>query len=860
MKILLLLVTLCVLLPSQEMQKLTLQLQWKHQFESAGFYAAKEKDFYASAGLDVEFREFESGMNITKELLSGKVDYATSYSSIILEYLNGEPITLIANFFKHSPIVLLAQEEIKTPRDLVGKRVMGVVDTARNTALLRMLDRFNVEADDFINIPRKFAIDSFVNKEIDAMSAFVTNEIYEISKHGVKYNIFNPSSFGINFYDINLFTSKKELQNNPKRVEAFRLASIKGWEYAMENQEEIVELILKKYNTSNKSKDALLFEAKQIEYLMLANVYPVGSVDIGMIKTIADSYKQAKLTKSVSSFDVTDFVYLPRETPIVLTQEEQSYLRAKKKLRMCVDPNWMPVEMIENGRHIGIAANFMQLVSQKIEMPFELVDTKSWAESLESIKNRECDFLPSIVETPNRKEYLDFTTPYIQTPLVVATKIGVPFENDLKKLQNKKLGVVKNYFLFEILKEKYPGINLVEVESVHEGIKQVEDGKIFGFLDNAIVVNHEIQKESYESVAISGQFKELYLVSIGTRSDEPILHEIMQKVLLSFDKELVKEIVGRWTNISYRVKTDYELFVKVLFGVLVAIGVFSFWYFRLKKEMEKKEIAQKRLQKTKKQLQELNSTLERRVQGELKRNFQQQVLLIHQNKLAQIGEIIQNIAHQWRQPLAQINSCVLMIDGYSIKQGKKLDEKVVSKLNEIELLTSYMSKTIEDFQSFFNPQKEKKVFLLSRLLDDILKILGGTFESLNIEIERDFSKHITIHNYKKELEHVLIIILNNAKDALVQTKTEKPKITVRASEHENVVFVEVYDNAGGIKEENLEKVFDPYFTTKHKSQGTGLGLYMAKMITQKGLEGELNVCNKQEGASFQVILKKETNE
>lgn len=401
-------------LSADELQKVSLQLQWKHQFEFAGFYAAKEKGFYANEGLDVEFREFKSGLDITKEVVELEANYATSSSSVILDYLNEEPIVLLANFFKQSPLVLLTQEDIVTPSELRGKKIMGLTDSLHNTTLLAMLNKFNVKESDFVNIPRKFALQSFVNKEIDAISVFSTNEVYEVSRLGIKYNILNPAAFGISFYDINLFTSRVELQNNPKRVEGFRLASIRGWEYALKHQDEIVDLILKKYNTQNKSKDALLFEAKQIEYMMLANVYPVGSVDMQMLKNISDSYKQAKLIHSVTYDDLENFVYAPHDTSLVLTSEQKSYLEDKKKLRMCIDPNWMPFETIKDGEHIGISSDYIKLISKKLNIPIELVNTTTWTQSLEKMKYKECDFLALAAATPKREKYIDFTDPYIK--------------------------------------------------------------------------------------------------------------------------------------------------------------------------------------------------------------------------------------------------------------------------------------------------------------------------------------------------------------------------------------------------------------------------------------------------------------
>ena len=352
-------------LNTKSIEKVTLQLQWKHQFEFAGFYAAKEKGFYKDVGLDVEFKEFNSNMNIVDEVLNDNAQYGLTYSSLIADYMQNKPLIFVANFFKQSPLVLVTQKNINTPTDLKGKKIMGLLDSSHKHIILTMLDKFNMSTNDFTNIQRKFSIKSFINKDVDAVSVFTTNEVYTLEKKGIQYNILDPAAFGTKFYDINLFTTKNELQNNPKRVHDFREASIKGWEYALKHKEEMADLIIEKYNTQNKSKQALLFEAKQIEYLMLTHVYPIGSIDLERVQIIADSFAQSLLIPKESKESLKQFIYKTESTILELNTKQKKYLLDKKVIKMCVDPNWMPLEKIENSKHIGVAADFLNLISKK---------------------------------------------------------------------------------------------------------------------------------------------------------------------------------------------------------------------------------------------------------------------------------------------------------------------------------------------------------------------------------------------------------------------------------------------------------------------------------------------------------------
>ncbi|MDK2080067.1 PAS domain-containing sensor histidine kinase [Aliarcobacter butzleri] len=255
------------------------------------------------------------------------------------------------------------------------------------------------------------------------------------------------------------------------------------------------------------------------------------------------------------------------------------------------------------------------------------------------------------------------------------------------------------------------------------------------------------------------------------------------------------------------------------------------------------------------QLENLNSSLEKRIEDEIKKNTKQQHMIMQQNKLAQMGEMIENIAHQWRQPLAQINSSIILIDAILEKHNFK-DTLVENKLTEIESLTSYMSKTISDFKNFFNPNKKKTIFKVEDAIQKANDVLKGLINSHHIQMEISVEKDLIINSYLGELQQVILIIINNSIDAFIHMNIHFPKILINTyTDNENLVIY-IEDNALGINSDLLDKIFEPYFTTKHKAQGTGLGLYIAKMIVENSLLGFLSVENKQNGARFTIKIPK----
>lgn len=213
------------------------------------------------------------------------------------------------------------------------------------------------------------------------MVVFTTNETYHLDEAGVAYNVMNPAAYGIPFYDLNLFTTQKELKNHPERVANFKAASIKGWKYALEHKEEIIQLILKKYNTQNKSYEALTYEGTQIEHIMLPSLYPIGSIDHQRVELMAENFIEIDLVNKDTVIDLKNFIYREPQKDLKLTHEEMQYLNKKHEITYCVDPAWMPLSQIKDDTHIGMDSDYIEYLSSKLNIPFRLIPTQTWIKS-----------------------------------------------------------------------------------------------------------------------------------------------------------------------------------------------------------------------------------------------------------------------------------------------------------------------------------------------------------------------------------------------------------------------------------------------------------------------------------------------
>jgi diguanylate cyclase (GGDEF)-like protein/PAS domain S-box-containing protein len=286
----------------------TLQLKWKHQFQFAGYYAAVEKGYYRDAGLMVTLREAAQGADPTEAVLNGDAQFGVGGSSLVLVRAEGKPVVALAAILQHSPlgILSLSGSNIRNVHDLAGKRVMLEPKPAEILALLRAE---GVAGDAVRAIPHEFSLDKLLDGEIDAVSVYSTTEPYQLDKRRIAYNIIYPERSGIDFYGDTLFTSQDVIKKQPEMVRRFRDASLRGWKYALEHQDEMIELILKRYNSTHLTRGQLAFEAVQINKLIRPDLVEIGYMNPGRWQHIVDTYSQLEIIPPSNPFSLKGFLY-----------------------------------------------------------------------------------------------------------------------------------------------------------------------------------------------------------------------------------------------------------------------------------------------------------------------------------------------------------------------------------------------------------------------------------------------------------------------------------------------------------------------------------------------------------------------
>ncbi len=759
------------LFSNEQLEKVSLALEWKYQFQFAGYIAAKEKGFYKEAGFDVELLEFQ-GKETIDMLLESKSTFSITKSKAILAKMRGKEIVLVANFFKKSALVFIAQEGIRSPEDFINKKIMAAKHHVIDSNLAILLHKFHLSENDFTLVPQSYNTTAFRNKEVDITTALLSNELYELDKLNYKYNIIDPVNYGIYTYDENLITSSKYANEHPNRVRAFRDASIKGWKYALEHKEELVDIIYNKYSKA-KSKEALLYEAHKTHKLMMPEVFDIGSINEEIVNNIANTFIEMKLNNKYYTldgfiFDKKKKIITKQSQELNLNNKEQKYLK-NKQIKMCIDPDWMPFESFKDGKYIGISSEYFQLIESILDKKITVIKTSSWQESLELGKQRKCDIFSLVADTQGRREFLNFTEPYFSFPLVVATLNDKKFIDKFSSITDRKLSIVKGYAFEEILKKQYPNINFVEVTNTDEGLSLVYEEKVYGHIDVLHSTAYYIEKKYYTSLKINGKFDIKLDLAIGVRNDDLTLLSILSKASSLVSESDKQKILNNWLSIKNERSFDYDLFYTILTLLAILILFLLFRYFILSKNNKKLKILQDELNK-------LNDSLQLKVNEGIQESLKKDKYLQEQAKLAAMGEMVGAIAHQWRQPLNSLNINIQNLDDDyddGIIDKEFIDNFIAKQTQTIK----FMSKTIDDFRNFFRVDKIKNEFSVLEAVKGTINIQSAAFKSHAIEITVDGDDFVA-YGFMSEFQQVLLNLISNAKDALIENNIPHGKINI----------------------------------------------------------------------------------
>lgn len=366
------LVSTLVAQPTAALDKVRLQLKWRHQFQFAGYYAAIAQGYYRDAGLDVQLLEAMPGHDPVDAVLAGEAEFGVGTSELALLRAKGKPVVVLAAIYQHSPLVLLARHQ-RGVEDLQALAVRPLMIEPQSAELFAYFRNEGIDPAKLHIVHHTFEVQDLIAGRVGAMSGYATDEPFQLKAAGVDFLTFTPRAGGIDFYGDNLFTTSPQIAQHPGRVRAFRQASLRGWEYALAHPVEIADLILRDYGR-RKSRAALLFEAEQTAQLMHTDLVEVGHMNPGRWRHIADTY--AEFGMLPRGFNLTGLLYDPNPQP---------------------DFRWVYWTL---GTFVALALAALVWIIPLISLNRQLRQAKEAAESANAAKGRYLAFLTHEIRTP----------------------------------------------------------------------------------------------------------------------------------------------------------------------------------------------------------------------------------------------------------------------------------------------------------------------------------------------------------------------------------------------------------------------------------------------------------------------------
>ncbi len=579
---------------SDEKNKITLQLDWLHQFQFAGYYIAKEKGFYKNYNLNVDIREFSNDINLVDNVLNNESTYSIGKSSLVIDRINNKDIVLLAAIYQTSPITLISlkSSNIKTLHDLKNKKLMITSDAKDAASINSMIKSQGIMSNDIDFIPHSFKLDDLISGKIDAMGCYLSNEPYLLENKNIEFNLFTPSDYGFDFYSGILFTSKNELNKNPKRIKNFYNASIKGWNYAFSNIEETAKLIYEKYNTQNKTLDSLIYEGQVLKKLSKTEEGEyLGFIDYKKIDEIRRLYSVLGFGNN-TSIEFNNFIFNSQK--VILNKLENNYVK-NNKFSLLINKNNRPFSYFDNNQITGIEVDLLKLISKKIDVKYNIIEKPKNPLIFNNLKTNSVhlEFNYSIDQVNLSKTI--YSKPLIKIPMGIATSHDKNIITNLSILKGQKLAILKNSHIYKELKSKYNYIDFILVDTKKEAFSLIYKEKVFGFIDNILSLSHHMIKEKLSTVKISGTLPYNLEVRVSTNKENFVLIDVINKMIPLIKSEEREEIAKKYQLIIFEKINDYSWIYKYIFPLLLAILLILVINSKMRKEIRKRKNAEEAL-------------------------------------------------------------------------------------------------------------------------------------------------------------------------------------------------------------------------------------------------------------------------
>ena len=510
-----------------------------------------------------------------------------------------------------------------------------------------------------------------------------------------------------------------------------------------------------------------------------------------------------------------------------LTQAEKDWLEAHPEIRLSPDPDFLPIEYIdESGKYTGIAADYIALLQKKLGTEIKILKFKNWTEVLEKTRNKESDMWGAATPTPQRREYMLFTKPFIELPAVIVVRKKVDRSLTLDDLKGMKVGVIAGYGIHDHIVNNYPDLQLDPVEDINAGLNKVSFGMIDAMVVNIALASFYIEKSGLTNLKVAGESDFIYRWALATRNDWPELNSILDKVLLQITPDERKAIYRKWVALELDVWSKVK---NILIGVgvfIIIAGVVTILYWNRTLTAQ-----------VKKRTQEING-----------KNIELQELNELKNKFLGIA------AHDLRSPLTSVMGFTDLILELELEEKEKKDYLITINRASKQMLA--LINDLLDVSAIESGKFEMNLRLgnLKEVVENRIKLISLSAQAKQIAIASTLEDVSEIEFDKNRISQVLDNLLNNA------IKFSKPETTIHVSLNESGEKVSFYvrDEGPGIHKKEMDKIFASFEKLSNQptagEKSTGLGMAIVKKIVDAH-KGQIEVHSEVgKGTEFRVSL------
>jgi two-component system, NarL family, sensor histidine kinase EvgS len=528
-------------------EKVSIQLKWTHSFQFAGYYAALHEGYFKNEGLDVTLLEGGIGKESVAFVTKKDGHYGVHDGSLLLHALRGKEVSLVAQIFQHSPLIFMAKSSsgIIGPYEMIGKRVSfnhdSIGDITLNALISDTLEGLNKVK--LLPFYGDKSYEKFEKGEIDVIVGYSSDQPFAYKERGIDVTQINPQNYGIDFYGDNLFTSRSEYLNHPKRVQKVKRAILKGWEYALQNPEKIIELLKSKYKVKNSLK-ALEFEAKKISKMILREHIILGSFKKERYAKVAEIYKRLGFIKSTEVDDM--FWGISESKKLLLSIDEELWLSNNRTFNFHFQEYMLPYAGTENGKTVGMLKDLLDLLNRKLDAKFEL-KLFPINDVLKGIKE---GTLPA---GATAARYKTLKNNYNFTPVIAEVSFGAFSLFDTKSIMSadelKKYRVIANTDTFAVKQflNVYPDIKMQNASSNSEMFEKLRSGEVDIVYTEVSNGRYHLAKKFKTDVKVNwinrGHNREGYFI---ISKKYPHLHSIMVKALNAITDRERSTLFNKW--------------------------------------------------------------------------------------------------------------------------------------------------------------------------------------------------------------------------------------------------------------------------------------------------------------------------